>query len=53
MRLQNNCVETRDNETIRVNPLTGEKLAYTQNSVNTAINNNSQSPELSNLVQCK
>lgn len=25
MRLQNNCIETKDPDTIRVNPLTGEK----------------------------
>uniref|UniRef100_A0A1I8ESD5 Uncharacterized protein n=2 Tax=Wuchereria bancrofti TaxID=6293 RepID=A0A1I8ESD5_WUCBA len=37
MRLQNNCVETRDNETIRVNPLTGEKLTHTQNNVNNVV----------------
>uniref|UniRef100_A0A0R3RTR5 DUF659 domain-containing protein n=1 Tax=Elaeophora elaphi TaxID=1147741 RepID=A0A0R3RTR5_9BILA len=51
MRLQNNCVETRDNETIRVNPLTGEKLAYTQSSINTTTTNSNQSPELTSLVQ--
>ncbi|VDO65140.1 unnamed protein product [Onchocerca flexuosa] len=39
LRLQNNCIETHDSETIRVNPLTGEKLAYTQNNVNTTISN--------------
>ncbi|VBB28674.1 unnamed protein product [Acanthocheilonema viteae] len=53
MRLQNSCVETRDSETIRINPLTGEKLAYAQSNVNNAIHNNNQSSELSNLVQCR
>ncbi|OZC07222.1 hypothetical protein X798_05801 [Onchocerca flexuosa] len=51
LRLQNNCIETHDSETIRVNPLTGEKLAYTQNNVNTTISNGNQNPELSSLVQ--
>ncbi|KAM3716608.1 V-type ATP synthase alpha chain [Dirofilaria immitis] len=51
MRLQNNCIEIRDSETIRVNPLTGEKLAYTQNDVNTITSNNNQNSELSNFVQ--
>uniref|UniRef100_A0A8R1Y1J0 Uncharacterized protein n=1 Tax=Onchocerca volvulus TaxID=6282 RepID=A0A8R1Y1J0_ONCVO len=51
MRLQNNCIETQDNETIRVNPLTGEKLAYTQNNVNNTISNGNQNSELSCLVQ--
>ncbi|VIO99163.1 Uncharacterized protein BM_BM2766 [Brugia malayi] len=52
MRLQNNCVETRDNETIRVNPLTGEKLTHTQNNVNNVVtSNSSHTTELSSLVQ--
>ncbi|CAG9534460.1 unnamed protein product [Cercopithifilaria johnstoni] len=51
LRLQNNCVETGDSETIRVNPLTGEKLAYMQNNVSIAISNNNQNTELSNLIQ--
>uniref|UniRef100_A0A915PNZ4 Uncharacterized protein n=1 Tax=Setaria digitata TaxID=48799 RepID=A0A915PNZ4_9BILA len=54
MRLQNNCVETRDNETVRVNPLTGEKLTYTHNNISTvntaAADNNDQSTELSSFV---
>ncbi|EFO15656.1 hypothetical protein LOAG_12854 [Loa loa] len=55
MRLQNSCMEICDSETIRINPLTGEKLSYMQSNVNTTVsnnnNNNNQIPELSNLLQ--
>ncbi|VDK68329.1 unnamed protein product [Litomosoides sigmodontis] len=51
MRTQNSCVKIRDNETIRVNPLTGEKLSYVQNSTNITASNSNQSVELSNFMQ--